>query len=146
MLEAKQSEGHRAPYIADSLHDICTLRIRSALGITTSCMVERAHSIGTPNDRHTPDPVIVRNLNYTNRVNILRSFRNSKSFQLDSHKLLFADYSQEVSRRRKAFHPIFKALFQKGVKFTLAYQLPCILQTPQEIQYHSLIQKRRLTT
>lgn len=62
-------------------------------------------------------------LNYTDRVNILRSFRNLKSFQLDGHKLiLFADYSQEVSRRRKAFQPICQALFQKGVKFTLAYQ------------------------
>lgn len=65
-------------------------------------------------------------LNYADRVAILKSFHNANSFQLDGHKLLiFADHSQEVSRRRKSFQPIYSALHLKGVKFTLAY--PAIL-------------------
>lgn len=58
---------------------------------------------------------------------ILKSFRNAKSLQLDSHKLLLsADYSQEVALRCKAFQPSCNTLFQKGIQFTLAY--PAILK------------------
>lgn len=97
--------------------------ISHALGITMPCIVKRAHQLGPPsNDRGIPRPVIVRYLNYSDRVNILKSFRNSKSLQLDGHKLLlFAGYSPEISLKRKAFQPIRAALYQKGVKFTMAY-------------------------
>lgn len=53
------------------------------------------------------------------RVNILKSFWNSKLLQLDGNKLLlFTDYSQEVSQ---SFQQICQALFQNSIKFTLAY-------------------------
>lgn len=108
---------------SDSLQDICTSDIPSTLGITSLCIVERAHRMETPsNEERTPQPVIVSYLDYTDRVNVLKSFRNSKSLQIDGFKLLLlVDYSQEVSRRWKAFQPICAALYQKGVKFTLAY-------------------------
>lgn len=113
---------------ARSLPEICATHIPEALGIAASCVVERAHCLRTPsNDHRSPHPVIVHFLNYTDRVAILRSFRNAKCLQVNSHKLLlFADYSQEVSRRCKDFQPICVALFQKGMKFTLAY--PAILR------------------
>lgn len=103
--------------------DLCTQRIPHALGIATPCIAERAHRLGPPsNDRRTPRAVIVRYLNYVDRVNILKSYRNSKAPQLDGHKLLiFADYSQEVSKRCKALQPVCNTLFQQGIKFTLAY-------------------------
>lgn len=75
----------------------------------------------------TQRPIIVRYLNYADRFNILRSFWNFKSLQLDSHKLLlFEDYSQEVSHRSKEFQPICAALYKNKIKFTLAY--PAILR------------------
>lgn len=115
-------------YNVDSLADICSTHIPCTLGISSPFTVERAHQLGAPSkDRCTPRPVIVRFLNYADRVNILKSFSNSKSLQLDSYKLLsFADYSQEVSRRCKASQPICAALLQKGVKFTLVN--PAILR------------------
>lgn len=117
---------------ADSLHDISIRHISNALGITTPCMMEKAHCLGTPsNDRCTPHPVIVCYLNYMDRVSILKSFCNSKLLQLNGNNLfMFTDYSQEVSRRRKAFQTICQALYQKGVKFTLAYPANLRLTDP----------------
>lgn len=114
-------------YNSSSLTELCNTRIPAALGITTPCIVERAHRMGAPsNDRRSPRPTIVRHLKYLDRVAILKSFRNVNFFQLEGHKLLiFADYSQEVSCKHKVFQPICSALHLKGVKFTLAY--PAIL-------------------
>lgn len=67
------------------------------------------------NDRRSPCPVIVRYLNYSDRVALLRSFRKSKALQLDGHKLLmFADYSQEVSRRRKISNLYVQPFSKRG--------------------------------
>lgn len=90
-------------------------------------LIKRVHHLGPPyKDRHSPRPVIIRYLNYMDRVAILKSFHNAKLLQLDGHKVhLFADYSQEVACSCKAFQPICAALYQKGVKFTLAF--PAVL-------------------
>lgn len=73
---------------------------RVTLGLKSLCLVERAHRLLSPsNHRLSPRPVIVRYLNYLDRVALLQSFHNSKALQVDGHKLLmFADYSQEVSQ------------------------------------------------
>lgn len=96
-------------------------------GISTPCIVKRDHRLGAPsNDRHSACPIIVCYLNFSDRVYILRLFWKSKSLQLNGHKLLmFADYTQEVLCRCKAFQPICTALYQKDIKFTLAF--PAVL-------------------
>lgn len=130
----------------DSLHNICTKRIPNTLAIDSRCTVERSHCLETPlNDRCTQRPVIVRYLNYIDRVNIFKSFQNSKSLQLDVQKLLnFTDYSQEVSCRRKASQPICQALYQNGVKFTLAY--PANLRFTEPSGYPELFTQKKLYT
>lgn len=48
-----------------SLLEVCAISLHQALGITTPCVVEIAHRLGTPsNDCHTPGPIIVCYLNY----------------------------------------------------------------------------------
>lgn len=111
-------------YNSGLLTELCNTHIPGALGINKPCIVERAHRVGAPsNDRSTPPPNN-QYLNYSDRVALLKSFQNANSFQLEGHKLLiFADYSQEVSCKQKAFQPICSALHLKGVKFTLAYPI-----------------------
>lgn len=76
---------------SDSLQEICEVRILCALGISTPCIVERTCRLGGPsNEKHIPCHILVRYLNYSDRV-----------------------------------YPEILALYQKGVKFTLAY--PAIL-------------------
>lgn len=110
-------------YNSGTLTELRPTLIPEALCIATPCIVERARRVGAPsNDRRSPRSINVRYLNYSDRVVILKSFCNAKSFQLEVHKLfIFADYSQEVSRKRKAFRSICTALHLKGLKFTLSY-------------------------
>lgn len=112
--------------------NLCSTHLSEALRIATSCTVKNAHHIGAPsNKRHTLHPLIVRYLNYSNRVAALKSFWNAHTLQLDGHKLMLsADYSQ-VSWKQKVFQQICLALHLKGVHFTLAY--PAALR----LTYHS---------
>lgn len=109
------------------LPDLCATKIPNALGFPTPCVVERAHRIGPPAENKTsPRPTIVRYLNYADKHMLLQRFRQQKQLQIEGHKLLlFADYSQEVSNKRKAFSRICSTLFHNNIKFTLAY--PAIL-------------------
>lgn len=50
---------------------------------------------------------------------------------IEGHKLLlFADYSVEVSRKRKEFQPVCAELYKRGIRFTLAYPAVLRLQAP----------------
>lgn len=103
---------------SDSLSELCTRRIPLALGITNPCIVERAHRVVAPsNDRRSPCPVIVRYLNYSDRVAILKSFGNANLFQLEGHKLLIsADYSLgSISQKKGIFNPFVQPSTSKDL-------------------------------
>ena len=119
-------------YKPGSLLDICSTALPESLGLGRKCVVERAHRIGAVSeDRARPRPVIARYLNYADRMDVLQSFRKARAAELDGHKLLiFADYSVEVSRKRKEFQPMCAELYKRGIRFTLAYPAILRLQTP----------------
>lgn len=50
---------------------------------------------------------------------------------IDGHRLLiFADYSQEVSGKRRAFSPVCASLYNYRIKFILAYPAIQHVETP----------------
>lgn len=58
------------------LYKICGEAITQALGIQNTCIVDRAHRMGTMQaDRKSPRQVIVRCLNYSDKASILQKFR-----------------------------------------------------------------------
>ena len=113
---------------ASALSDFCAQRIPEALGLPGPCTVERAHRMGAFNsDRKSPRPIIAKYLNYADKTLILHSFRQARQLQIDGMKVLvFADYSIEVSKKRKAFQQVCTELFKQQIKFTLAF--PAILR------------------
>lgn len=109
--------------------DICSKLTHEAVGIIT-CIAEGVHRVGAQSeDQTTPGPVIIHFLNYTNKMVIIQNYRKARS--LNRHKLQhFADYSIEVTRPGNTFALICSTLFQKHVKFTLAYPAVFYHQSP----------------
>lgn len=110
-------------YKPSALTAICSELIPKALGINRSCIVERAHRLGAPyKEGSRARPIIVKFLNYSDKAHILQQFRESRALVIEGHKLLlFADYSIELSKKRKSFQKMCTMLHEKRVKFTLAY-------------------------
>lgn len=103
-----------------------------------SLCIERAHRIGPlQHDRKGSRPSIAKFVNYADTAQILQRFHNQRELMIEEHSLLlFADYSIEVSRKRKAICQICSALHEKQIKFFLAY--PAILHlTSQSIKHHT---------
>lgn len=102
---------------------ICTRGIPEALGLPSPTPVERAHRLGPLNtDRKTQRAAIAAYLNYADKAMILQMFRNNRTLVVEDIPLLiFADYSAELSKRRKAFTPVCSTLAEKGTKFSLLY-------------------------
>lgn len=115
-----------------ALLDLCERKKPQALGMDPECIVERAHGIGQQNiNRASPRPIIVKYLNFRDKKDILHTFCKSGALKIEGHKILiFADYSMEVSKKRRAFSTICLHLYKKGVKFTLAYPVVLYVQTP----------------
>lgn len=105
------------------LNRICTLDIPRALGIDKECIVERSHRLGAVQaDRQGPRQVITKYLNYSNKTAILQKFRANRELQKGGQDLLiFADYSPDLSKRRKNFSKVCTQLYQRQIKLSLAY-------------------------
>lgn len=120
---------------------LCERELPEALGLQATCKVERAHRLGPdlrgsrrdrnpnvarPSDR--PQQIIVKYLDYTDKVNILRSFKSLKTeVKLRGHKIvIFGDFSLEVTQKRRAFSNICSTLFRRQTRFALLY--PAILK------------------
>lgn len=102
--------------------------------------------MGQYSETHTkPRHVIVKYLNYADKNAIMQKFCRSHSLTVDGAKLLlFADYSMEVMKQRKAFSSICSTLHNNQIRFSLAY--PAILRiqthdgehltftTPEEVE------------
>lgn len=111
---------------------ICTKGIPEALGIKDRVWVERAHLIGPYlQERKTPRATIAAYLNYVDKSLILQRFRNKRPLVVEDNPLLiFADYSAEVSKRRKAFNKLCADLMQKQIKFLLLYPAKLMFMAP----------------
>lgn len=114
------------------LQRFCELDLPHALGIDRSCRVERAHRIGRNDPARTssrndgnlpPRQVIMRFLDYNDKVDIIRSFRRrAEPLMLKGSKvLLFEDFSAEVAGRRRAFSSICSRLYRQKIRFRLLY-------------------------
>lgn len=106
-----------------ALFKLCAETIPAEVGLNRHCSVENAHRMGGLRmERKSGRQAIAKYLNYQDKTEILRLFRNKGELYIDGHKiLLFADYSIELTKKRKQFSAICTALYQKQVKFTLAY-------------------------
>lgn len=102
--------------------DSCS-RHALALGMTSPCIVERPHRLGMLQpEKQGSRPAIAKYLNYAEKAQILQRFRSKGELIVGGHSiLLFADYSPEVSRKRKAFGKVCSALFEQQIKFALLY-------------------------
>ncbi|XP_056416052.1 uncharacterized protein LOC130357385 [Hyla sarda] len=94
---------------------ICEAELPKALGLPRPCKVERAHRLGLdlhqgPTDnlqpalshRNKPRQVILKYLDFTDKVAILQAFRQRRDPLVfdGAMLLLFGDFSAEVSRKR----------------------------------------------
>lgn len=92
------------------------MHIPEALSMKQACMAKEAHRLGAPLvDQTTPRPMIMKYLNCVDKLAILLHLRHARSLAIDSHNiLLFTDYSQEMSQRRKVFQQVCASLFQNA--------------------------------
>lgn len=74
--------------------EVCQTDISKALGLKHTCTGEHAHRIGQPQPgRKTSRPVIVKYLNYTNNMAVLKSARTEGLVYKGNPLLVFADSS-----------------------------------------------------
>ena len=125
---------------SSALSEFCSSRIPEALGLAGPYMVERAHRMGAFNsDRNSPRPIIAKYLNYADKSLISQTFRQARQLQIDGVKILvFADYSIEVSKKRKAFQQVCSELFKQQIKFSLAFPAILRLKAPngEQLTFH----------
>lgn len=117
----------------NELNRLCSHDIPKALGIDKECTIERADCLGaTQTDRRGPKQVIAKYLNYNDKAMILQTFRTNRDLQIDGNELLiFADYSIDLSKRRKAFSKTCTQLFYRQIKFSLAYPATLYVALPE---------------
>lgn len=115
--------------------DLCARRIPEALGLPGPCTVERAHHMGLFNsDRKSPQPIIAKYLNYTDKAFILQKFRQSRSLQIDGMKILvLADYSIEVSKKERLFSKFGQSYTSNKSNSIWPSQPPCGSRHPMGI-------------
>lgn len=120
-------------YKMEDLLQLCAVEIPRALGIKKQTDVERGRNPQA--DRRGPQKVILKYMNYMDKATILQTFRSERSLQIEGTDLLiFADYSAELTTKKKIFSLVCMQLFHKHVKFTLAYPATLYLQTPDSTQ------------
>lgn len=126
---------------ASHLTNICAKTIPEQLGLRIPCTVERAHRMGQYSDtRAKPRHVIVKYLNYADKNAIMQKFRRTRSLVVDGAKLLlFADYSIEVMKQRKAFSSVCSTLHRTQTRFSLAYPAVLRVQTSEgeQLTFHT---------
>lgn len=124
-------------YKPQHLLELCQVDIPRALGLREQCIAERAHRVGPLfTDRQSPRPIIVRYLNYVDRLNVLQKFRTQNTLDIEGHRLLlFADYSAKLSKKRRAFSTIRTQLHNKKIKFVLTYPAVLRITTPDGDQH-----------
>lgn len=105
------------------LNRLCAVTIPKALGMDKPCRMEWAHRIGPLiQTQKNPRQVIVKYLEYGEKADIMQKYKNTRDLQIEGQNLLiFADYSAERTRKRKLFSKVCTQLFNKRLKFTLAY-------------------------
>ena len=116
---------------ATQLTNICAKIIPEQLGLRIPCTIERAHRIGQYSESHVkPRHVIVKYLNYADKAAIMQKFRRTRTLSVDGARLLlFAVYSVEVMKQRKAFSAICTTLHNAQIRFSLAYPALLRVQT-----------------
>ena len=95
--------------------------------VSSTFVVERARRIsfripkpGAP----PPRPFLIRLLNYRDRDQILSTARMRADIQYENVKLLFfPDYPVEIQQQRRAYTEIRKRLREKGLKYSLLYEV-----------------------
>lgn len=119
------------------LYKICLHEIPKALGIDKECIVERAHRLGAAQvDRRGPRQVIAKYLNYSDKGAIRQRFRTNRELQIGGQDdLISADYSPDLSKRRKNFSKVCTQLYQRQIKFSLAYPATLYVAMPDGGQH-----------
>ncbi|KAG8551097.1 hypothetical protein GDO81_018460 [Engystomops pustulosus] len=130
-----------------SLRKIFEEDLPRALGVGPRKLVERAHRIGPPGVNggegttteaaQRPRQVIAKYLNYADKEEILRAYRNLRAplFIRGQKVLLFADFSVAVMRKRKLFSPLCSSLAAKNARFQLAYPALLRIKTQDGVQH-----------
>lgn len=94
----------------------------------TPLVIEWAHRSPTvrQNDRASPRPIMIKLLNFQDKVKILRIAREKKKLEHNGTRLyIYPDFSAELMKRRKSFDPVKRKLRELNMKYSLRY--PCTL-------------------
>lgn len=132
---------------AADLHKLCVIDITKELGMVRECMVERAQRLGILQaERKGPRQVIVKYLNNGNKAAIMQKFCSKHNLKIEGTILLiFADYSIELSKKRKLFSKVCTQLYHKQIRFSLAYPAVIHVSLPNGGQRLSrIIQKLKV--
>ncbi|KAL7388761.1 hypothetical protein ABVT39_020275 [Epinephelus coioides] len=94
----------------------------------TSPTIERAHRSPThrPSGRDTPRPIIMKMLNFQDKIKILRLARQKRRVEFNGSRAYFnPDLSADLARRHKSFANIKRELRERKLKYFVRY--PCTL-------------------
>lgn len=92
----------------------------------TAPVVERAHRLPTfvrsPRSDGPPRPILVKFLNFQDKVKILRLAREKRNLKMgESTVYIYPDFSPGLVKKRREFDPVKKKLCAADVKYSLQY-------------------------
>lgn len=88
--------------------------------------VERAHRISTANAASRSRPIIIKFLNFQDKLKVLRSAREKGDLLHNGRRVyIYPDYSAAVQARRKQFLPVKRKLQTMGIRYALSF--PAVL-------------------
>lgn len=90
--------------------------------------IERVHRTPTflHNDRAFPRPILIKLLNFQDKVRILRLAREKKELVFKGTRIyIYPDFSAELTKKRRCFHTVKRRLCELNLKYSLRY--PCTL-------------------
>ncbi|KAK7916494.1 hypothetical protein WMY93_012255 [Mugilogobius chulae] len=97
--------------------------------------IERAHRsptttpqsgfAGARGDGSKPRPMLIKLLNFQDKVKILRLAKDKKLMFKDKQIHIFPDFSAELTRKRRSFDAVKRKLRDLNMKYSLRY--PCTL-------------------
>lgn len=97
------------------------------VNFSTPLIIERAHRSPTirQNGRDKPRPILIKMLNFQDKVKIMRLAREKKLEYNGSRISIYPDFSAELMKKRRCFDSVKRRLRELNIKYSLGY--PCML-------------------
>lgn len=118
-----------------------TRLIHQVLGqenFSSPLMIERAHRSPTvrQNPRDKPRPILIKLLNFQDKVRILRLAREKKQLEFQGSRIfIYPDFSAELTKKRRSFDSVKRKLRNLNMNYFIRYPSTLCVTVDGKLQH-----------